>query len=51
MTFNERIADALGGIITMTLFALLMWAYLVLTPDQLSGEADFTAEAAEGGAK
>lgn len=48
---RRNVAEIIGGTMTLLLFALLAWAYLELTPDQLSGEADCTAEAEEGGAK
>ena len=44
------IAEIVGGIITMALFALLAWAFLVVTPDQRSAEADwFDAQCIENG--
>lgn len=38
------IAEIVGGIITMVLFALLAWAFLVITPDQRSAECDYWAD-------
>ena len=47
---RRNVAEIIGGTMTLMLFALLTWAYLQATPDQLSGESDCTAESAEGGA-
>ena len=45
------IAEIVGGIITIALFALLAWAFLVATPDQRSAEADWLdAQCSEKGA-
>lgn len=44
------IAEIVGGIITIAIFALLAWAFMVVTPDQRSAEADwFDAQCREKG--
>ena len=48
---RQDIAEIVGGIITIALFALLAWAFLVATPDQRSAEADWLdAQCSEKGA-
>ena len=44
------IAEIVGGIITIAIFALLAWTFMVVTPDQRSAEADwFDAQCREKG--
>lgn len=42
---RENIKEAIALIIAVPLFLLLMWLFLVGTPDQSSAEADMAAEA------
>lgn len=40
--------EIVGGVLTLLAFAALMWAFIALTPAQMSAEADLAAaEAAE----
>ena len=47
---RENIKEAIALIIAVPLFVLLMWLFLVGTPDQRSAEADAAAEAARSDA-
>lgn len=42
----KDIIEIAGTTITLLLFALLVWLYLMATPDQSSAECDLAAEAA-----
>lgn len=42
-----KLTDVIGALAFWGLVVLLAWLYLAVTPDQLSGEADWTAKAAE----
>ncbi len=43
----KRLLDVIGIMTFWGLVVFLLWLYLAATPDQLSGEADWTAKAAE----
>ena len=42
-----NVLEFLGAAITMALFALLAWLYLIVTPDQCSAECDWAREQLE----
>ena len=45
---TKEVLEAIGGTITMILFALLAWLFLIATPDQCSAECELIrAEMAE----
>ena len=41
------IAEFFGCVVTLLLFVLLAWIYLIVTPDQMSAEYDKAVEEAE----
>lgn len=43
MNWND-IAEIVGGIITMAIFALFAWLLCLATPDQRSAECDYWAD-------
>lgn len=42
--FLKSALDIIGGILTMILFILLFWLFLVVTPDQYSAECEALRE-------
>ena len=42
-----NVLECVGGVITMALFVLLAWLYLIATPDQMSAECDLAREQLE----
>lgn len=43
----KELGDFVGTLAVAALIAFLTWAYCVITPDHLSGEADLTVQACE----
>lgn len=43
----RELGEFLGAVAFIALVVFLMWAYCVVTPDQLSGEADLSVQACE----
>ena len=41
------IGTVIGYCVLCAMFVLLAWLYLIVTPDQLSGEADLSVQACE----
>lgn len=41
------VLEVLGSAVTIALFVLLMWLYLIVTPDQCSAECDLAREQME----